>query len=750
MAALPGVPVTGPLVPQDSLDTYAVIDMTYAKGGWRTVATTTERDAITAERRMQGMQVYVAATDLIYRLGAGLTNADWVASSGTVSPHVHPISDVTGLQAALDLKSPLASPTFTGTPAAPTAAPGVSTTQLATTAFATAGDTVIVGGAPTNLNTLGKVATALGSDPAFASTTSTALGLKAPLASPAFTGTPTAPTATLGTNTTQLATTAFVIANAGAAGAPINSPAFTGVPTAPTAAGGTATGQLATTLFVANAASALIGSAPGSLDTLGELANALGNDPAYATTNSTALGLKAPLANPALTGTPTAPTAAPGTNTTQIATTAYATAADAVIVGTAPASLNTLGEIATSIGNDTAFSTTMTNALALKAPLAAPAFTGVPTAPTAAFGTNTTQLATTAFVIANATSSGAPLNSPAFTGTPTAPTATVGTNTTQIATTAFVLANGGGAPLASPAFTGVPTAPTASQGNNSTQLATTAYVDAAKTAVVGGAPAAMDTLGEISTALGNDAAFATNNTAALALKAPLASPTFTGTPAAPTATTGTATTQLATTLFVANAAAVIVGGAPGGMDTLGEISTSLGGDTAFASTMTTNLAGKQGLNANLTGYAGLTSAANKLGYFTGTGGAQTTADFTAQARTLLAQASALLQRNIIDQGITPLTDAATIATDCSLGNVFSVTIAGNRALGAPTAAQSGASYMWLIKNDGTAGRNPTLNAVFKFPSGVTWTPDTGANKLNVLTTVYDGTNFIAVPSVGYL
>jgi hypothetical protein len=57
---------------------------------------------------------------------------------------------------------------------------------------------------------------------------------------------------------------------------------------------------------------------------------------------------------------------------------------------------------------------------------------GLPTAPTAAAGTNTTQLATTAFV------KGELSNSPVFTGTPTAPTAAVGTNTTQIATTAFV------------------------------------------------------------------------------------------------------------------------------------------------------------------------------------------------------------------------------------------------------------------------------------------------------------------------
>jgi len=68
----------------------------------------------------------------------------------------------------------------------------------------------------------------------------------------------------------------------------------------------------------------------------------------------------------------------------------------------------------------------------------------------------------------------APLASPTLTGTPAAPTATAGTNTTQIATTAFV-ANSF-APLASPALTGTPTAPTASAGTSTTQLATTAFV----------------------------------------------------------------------------------------------------------------------------------------------------------------------------------------------------------------------------------------------------------------------------------
>ena len=81
--------------------------------------------------------------------------------------------------------------------------------------------------------------------------------------------------------------------------------------------------------------------------------------------------LLAPLSSAALIGIPTAPTASPGNNSTQIATTAYA---DAIA--------------------------------ALKANIASPTFTGIALAPTASVGTNTTQIATTAFVIANAGTGG--------------------------------------------------------------------------------------------------------------------------------------------------------------------------------------------------------------------------------------------------------------------------------------------------------------------------------------------------------
>lgn len=94
-----------------------------------------------------------------------------------------------------------------------------------------------------------------------------------------------------------------------------------------------------------------------------------------------------------------------------------------------------------------------------------------------------------------AISSLAPKASPALTGTPTAPTASAGTNSTQIATTAYVDTTF--APKASPTFTGTPAAPTASAGTNTTQIATTAFVKAAIDVVLGGVSSAFDTLSEI-------------------------------------------------------------------------------------------------------------------------------------------------------------------------------------------------------------------------------------------------------------
>jgi len=95
------------------------------------------------------------------------------------------------------------------------------------------------------------------------------------------------------------------------------SPALTGTPTAPTAAADTSTTQLATTAFVVGQASSTSPNMAGTA--------AIGSSLRYARADHThpSDSTKANLASPALTGTPTAPTAATGTNTTQIATTAY-------------------------------------------------------------------------------------------------------------------------------------------------------------------------------------------------------------------------------------------------------------------------------------------------------------------------------------------------------------------------------------------------------------------------------------------
>jgi hypothetical protein len=89
--------------------------------------------------------------------------------------------------------------------------------------------------------------------------------------------------------------------------------------------------------------------------------------------------LKAPLASPALTGTPTAPTANTLTNTTQIATTAFVQQEIAILTDSAPGLLNTLDELAAALGDDENFAATTANSIALKAPLASPTFTGLVT-----------------------------------------------------------------------------------------------------------------------------------------------------------------------------------------------------------------------------------------------------------------------------------------------------------------------------------------------------------------------------------
>lgn len=306
-----------------------------------------------------------SATPAMDGTGAAGTSADYARGD-----HVHP-TDTS--------RAPLASPTFSGTPSAPTAAAGTNTTQLATTAFVTTA--VANKSVPTATTTTPKMdgTAAVGSETKWAKgdhvhPTDTS---RAPLASPALTGTPTAPTASAGTNTTQIATTAFVSAaiktqtdKMGAAngyatldenakvyayqitktmvevttsktlaltddGKWLNVTASSAVTiTVPANASvelpigaeidvcrwgtGTVTFAAASGVTIQNAE----GTSIPAQNTVAHLKKIATNYwlLRYEYQDTSTL---APLASPALTGTPTAPTASSGTNSTQIATTAF-------------------------------------------------------------------------------------------------------------------------------------------------------------------------------------------------------------------------------------------------------------------------------------------------------------------------------------------------------------------------------------------------------------------------------------------
>ena len=257
--------------------------------------------------------------------------------------HAHAIADVTGLQGALDGKL--------GATANAVSASKLATARSITLAGDVTGSVSFDGSANVTL-TVAVVDDSHAHVIANVDGLQAALDAKAPLASPALTGTPTAPTALSGTNTTQVATTAFVqqaIVDFG--------PGDMLAATYDTDADGKVDAA-----EVADAAPwAGITGKPTSFTP------ATHSHPISQVTGlQTALDAKAALASPALSGTPTAPTAVSGTSTTQIATTAFVSAAIGALIDAAPGAMDTLNELAAALGDDPNFATTVTNALAGK------------------------------------------------------------------------------------------------------------------------------------------------------------------------------------------------------------------------------------------------------------------------------------------------------------------------------------------------------------------------------------------------
>lgn len=453
------------------------------------------------------------------RVAAGPTSggsAPW-AFRALVAADVPDIAEaqVTNLVADLALKAPLASPALTGTPTAPTATLGDDSTKIATTAFVeNVIDNLVAGDIP---NIAESQVTNLVSD----------LALKAPLASPALTGNPTAPTQAPGDNTTKIATDAFVTAAVAAGAAPVTS-VFTRIGAVVAATNDYSEAQISFTDITTNdVTSTKHGYAPKSPADATKFMNGAAT-PAYAlvkdsdlstsnvTTNNVTIakhGFAPILPNDAAkyldgTGAYSVPS---GTGTGSVTSVAQTVPTEMTISGSPVTTSGTLAlDWNSASGNKVIASpagggsgayagralvaldipniaesqvTSLVSDLALKAPLASPALTGVPTAPTAAALTNTTQLATTAFdtaAVAVETSRAttaealkAPLASPTFTGVPAAPTAAAGTNTTQLATTAFVTAAGTGTGTNSVIDAQVPTGTLTGDSTDQTVFTTT-------------------------------------------------------------------------------------------------------------------------------------------------------------------------------------------------------------------------------------------------------------------------------------
>lgn len=148
---------------------------------------------------------YRSVTVDVYGRVVAATNPTTVAGYGLTDVYAK-----TQIDQALALKAPVASPVFTGIPKVPTAAIGTNSEQAASTAFVQLIVASLINSAPGALDTLNEIAAAMGNDPNFAATIANQLALKAPLASPVFTGSPKAPTPAVTDNGPSLATTAFM------------------------------------------------------------------------------------------------------------------------------------------------------------------------------------------------------------------------------------------------------------------------------------------------------------------------------------------------------------------------------------------------------------------------------------------------------------------------------------------------------------------------------------------------------------
>ena len=93
---------------------------------------------------------------------------------------------------------------------------------------------------------------------------------------------------------------------------------------------------------------------------------------------------------------------------------------------------------------------------------------------------------------------------------------------------------------------------------------------------------------------------------------------------------------------------------------------------------------------------------------------------------------------------TTLSDGANISWDASANQVTSVTLSGNRTLDNPTNMKDGATYVLTVKQDATGSRALAYGTAYKWPGGTAPTLSTGANDVDIMTFVSDGSSMFGV------
>ena len=222
--------------------------------------------------------------------------------------------------------------------------------------------------------------------------------------------------------------------------------------------------------------------------------------------------------------------------------------------------------------------------------------------------------------------------------------------------------------------------------------------------------------------------------------ASLSSPTFTGTPAAPTAAADTNTTQIATTAYV--------------QTELGDYLTTALGAPKADPTFTGTVAGPT-INASTAlqiGGVAITSTATELNILDGVTSTATELNLldgkTVVGDALLAGGNAWAgaQRS----PISALTDASTIAVDFNNANNFSVTLAGNRELGQPSNQNVGQSGSIFITQDGTGSRTLSYHADWDFAGGTAPTISSTAgavDRIDYIVAAANKIHAVATPDV---